>query len=61
VSYRTAIVEFYRRNPAATLEQVRRATGAPSATVKHVFRQLVAAGFLVRPRQQGTRDYLRAV
>jgi hypothetical protein len=53
LSYREALVEFYERSPAATLDDARRATGAPIATVRHVRSQLLAAGRLqpYRPRQ----------
>ncbi len=43
VNYRAAIEEFFRRHPAATQHQARRATGAPKTTVRYVYWQLVEA------------------
>jgi hypothetical protein len=57
---RALIEAAWAKNPAATIEQVRRATGAPSATVRHVYAQLLAAGRLTRPKHV-TRDHWRAV
>lgn len=54
---RARIEALWQTNPRLTQEQVRRATGAPSAVVKRVQQLLVAAGKLDRPR----RDYLRTV
>jgi hypothetical protein len=50
VSYRTAIVEYYRKHPTATQEQVRLATHAPKSAVRFVYAQLVDQGVLTRPR-----------
>lgn len=56
-----AIIEaLWAKNPALTIEQVRRATGAPSAVVKRVFRHLVATGKLAREKRMPA-DFLRAV
>jgi DNA-binding IclR family transcriptional regulator len=46
---RSIIEALWRSRPGLTQEQVRRATGAPKATVRHVYAQLVAAGVLERP------------
>jgi hypothetical protein len=59
---RARIEALWLANPKLTLEQVRRATGAPSATVRHVYREMLAAGTLVRERHgEAKRDFLRAV
>jgi hypothetical protein len=54
MSYRPTIIAFYMRNPTATQEQCRRATGAPKATVRHVYASLVRGGQLrQRPQVDG--------
>ncbi len=59
---RARIEAAWNRNPSLTIEQVRRLTGAPSAVVRHVYRQLYAAGKLAPLRNRGDgRDYYRAV
>jgi hypothetical protein len=59
---RARIEAAWARNPALSIEQVRRLTGAPSATVRHVWRQLLAAGRLPPPKNRNhERDSLRAV
>lgn len=57
---RAKIEAAWARTPSLTIEQVRRMTGAPSSVVKHVFRQLLAAGKLERKFHE-RRDLLRAV
>lgn len=44
---RARIEALWKAQPHLTQEQVRRATGAPKATVRHVFKQLVAAGLVL--------------
>lgn len=51
MSYRSAIIEFYRRNPEATQVEVRKGTGASQSMVRYVYGQLVAAGTLRRSPQ----------
>jgi len=46
VSYRESIESFYRAHPEGTLEQARKATGAPRGTVRTVRGRLVASGRL---------------
>jgi Fic family protein len=58
---RALIEAVWKRNPAATIEQVRRATGAPSSTVRFVFGQLRAAGKLAPIKNRAERDLLKAV
>jgi hypothetical protein len=55
ISYRAAIEEYYAQHPTATQEQVRRATGAPRATVRKVFDALVVAGRLKTERWKSAR------
>jgi hypothetical protein len=43
---RPRIEALWLSRPTLTIEQVRRATGAPSAVVRHVRAQLIAAGRL---------------
>lgn len=57
---RPLIEAAWSRDPSLTIEQVRRLTGAPSSTVRHVYRQLLAAGRIRRPFHEH-RDHLRAV
>lgn len=57
---RALIEALWAKNPSLSIEQVRRATGAPSATVRHVYTQLLAAGRLHRKFHE-QRDHLRAV
>lgn len=49
---RARIEALWSESPGLTQEQVRRRTGAPKATVRHVYAQLVAGGRLV-PRRRG--------
>lgn len=58
---RELIEALWRKNPALTIEQVRRATGAPSSTVRYVFGQLRAAGKLAPIKNRSERDLLKAV
>lgn len=48
---RARIEALWKAQPTLTQRDVQRITGAPKATVRHVYRQLVAAGVLtdIRP------------
>lgn len=50
LGYRAAVEAFWKANPNATQEQVRRATGAPRKTVRKVFDAMILAGRLVRAK-----------
>lgn len=55
---RARIESLWLKRPELTIEQVRKLTGAPSAVVRHVQKQLIAAGKIGDNRKP---DFLRAV
>lgn len=61
LSYRERLEAFWRKNPAGTQREARKATGAPKATVQHVHTKLVASGRLVKAAKSLRADPLRAV
>lgn len=59
---RSRIVALWARYPSLTIEQVRRLTGAPSAVVRKVYRDLLAAKLLAKLPNRGREvDFLRSV
>ena len=55
---RARIEALWAKRPSLTIEQVRRATGAPDSAVRRVYAQLLATGRLLRPKH-AARDFLR--
>lgn len=54
ISYRDAIVAWYRANPLGTTTACWHATGAPKSVVVHVHAELVRAGRLQPLRHNGS-------
>lgn len=52
---RARIEQLWRKHPELTQEQVRKATGAPKATVRFVYARLVQRQVLRRPPQAEAR------